>query len=57
LNFERGGGMILFSYLFPMCSHWVPKEFPSSSQRMGFLKCSHFNFIPYYLVTIQFPCI
>ncbi len=21
LNFERGGGMILFSYLFPMCSH------------------------------------
>jgi hypothetical protein len=48
-------------FCFLICSqcvpHWVPKEFPSSSQRIGFLKCSHFNFIPYYLVTIQFPCI
>jgi hypothetical protein len=49
--------VILFFYLFPMCSHQIPKEFPSSSQRVRSLRCLHFNSIPYYLITIQFPCI
>ncbi len=56
-NFEWGRGVILFFYLFPMCSHQIPKEFPSSSQRVRSLRCLHFNSIPYYLITIQFPCI